>query len=89
MLPIDLPNGVVAVYGMGTTVSSTGIEIIDQKSPIRFGQVYQVYAGGAVFVYNGDYVMFNNDEVVGRIVYQTVPYTLVPARLVTKEQPLL
>jgi len=89
MLPINLPNGIVAVYGMGTSVSTTGIGNIDPSGDLRFGQVYQVYEGGAVFVYNFDNIMFREGDVTQRIMFDNIPYTLVPARLVTKESPLL
>jgi hypothetical protein len=89
MLPVTLPNGVLAIYGMGTKVSSTGIVNIDEQSPMRYGTVYQIYDGGEVFIYGGSNVMFNNNEIVCRVVSENIPYTLVPARLVTKESPLL
>ena len=84
-----MPNGIVAIYGMGTTVSTAGIELLDQQSRVRFGSIYQIYSGGAVFVYGGDNVMFSNDDVYCRVSYDGIPYTLIPARLVTKQAPLL
>lgn len=88
-LPISLPNGVVSIYGMGTGVSTTGIELASQDSSVRFGSIYQIYDGGAVFVYGGDNVMFLEKDVLGRVTYGGIPYTLIPARLVTKENILL
>lgn len=88
-IPLELPNGLIAVYGMGVKQSQSGLELINEQSDIRFAQVYQVYSGGAVFVYNGDYVMFKDADVFGRIKYNNYPYTIVPIRLVTKELPLL
>lgn len=88
-LPISLPNGIIAIYGMGTAVSTTGIELTGQNNPLRFGSVYQIYDGGAVFIYGGDNVMFSETDVMGRVVYSGIPYTLIPARLVTKENILL
>ncbi len=89
MLPINLPNGVVAIYGMGTKESPSGITLISEDSEIRFGYIDQIYSGAAVFVYGGDAVMFKENEVIERILYNNYPYTLVPLRLVTKEAPLL
>lgn len=88
-LPIDLPAGIVAIYGMGTKESPSGLTLLNEQSDVRFGYVSQVYSGGAVFVYDGDSVMFNNNDVSSRVRYLDYPYTLVPVRLVTKEQPLL
>lgn len=89
VLPISLPNGVIAIYGIGTTVSTTGIGLTGQNNPIRFGSVYQIYDGGAVFIYGGDSVMFSETDVMNRVIYGGIPYTLIPARLVTKEEILL
>lgn len=88
-LPINLPVGVVVVYGMGTTVSASGVSNISETDPTRYGYIYQTYSGGSVFVYDGDSVMFNNDNVLGRVIYNEYPYTMIPARLVTKENPPL
>ncbi len=88
-LPIALPNGIIAIYGQGTKTSLTGIIITDEQSSTRFGIVSQVYSGGEVFIYGGDSVMFKDEDVYDRIVYNDYPYTLVPARLATKEEPLL
>ncbi len=89
MLPLYLPNGVIAVYGTGTKDSSVGITLISEKSEVRFGTVSKVYDGGAVFVYDGDNVMFREEDVIDRVKYLNYPYTLLPARLVTREVPLL
>jgi len=89
LLPINLPNGVVAVYGMGTKESPSGITLVSESSEIRFGYIDQIYSGCAVFVYGGDAVMFKENDVIERIMYNNYPYTLVPMRLVTKENPLL
>ena len=85
MLPIYLPNGIVAVYGLG---GYNGNVIPYEDTDVRFGTIYQVYDGGAVFVYNNDSVMFKESQIVGRVIYNDYPYTLIPARLVTKQNPL-
>jgi hypothetical protein len=89
VLPIDLPSGHVLIYGMGTTVSPSGISNIDPTGSLRWGSVYQIWNGGATYIYGGDNVMFNEDDVVCRLAYNNIPYTQVPAKLVTKQQPLL
>ena len=88
-LPFSLPNGVVSIYGMGSKESPSGATLINENSEIRFGYIDQIYSGAAVFVYGGDAVMFREDDVVERVLYNNYPYTLVPLRLVTKENPLL
>lgn len=87
-VPINLPIGYVLVYGMGTGVSSSGIQLPTEQSPLRFGTIYQIWDGGAPFIYGNDNVMFDNNDGV-RLVFSNIPYTMIPARLVTKEEPLL
>lgn len=92
MLPVSLPNGMIAVYGWGSQTSASGI--IPTNTRFVFGNVYQVWSGGEMFVYQGDNVMWdgggspNNPEVLGdaycKLTYSGNPYTIVPARLVTK-----
>ena len=85
-LPTILSNGVIAIYGIGIYVSDSGV-VVSADSDFRFGSVNKVYDGGAVFVYGGDTVMFKESEVITRLIYNDYPYTLIPARLVTKDQP--
>lgn len=88
-LPITLATGQIAVYGMGTAVSPSGISNINADGVFRWGSVYQVWPGGETYIYGGDNVMFNNNDVVCRLSYNNIPYTIVPARLATKQEPLL
>ena len=88
-LPIFLPNGYIAVYGAGSTVSPSGISNITPQGVMRWGSVYQVWAGGETYVYGGDSVMFKETDVFCRLAYNTIPYTILPARLVTVQEPLL
>lgn len=87
-IPITLANGVVAIYGLGGYTSSSGA-ILAGDSDWRWGAVDSVYAGGEVFVYNGDNVMFKESQIITRLNYGSAVYTLIPARLVTKEIVLL
>lgn len=82
-LPLILPEGVIAVYGRGTTSSSSGVIATEG---VLFGTVDKVWDGGEIFVYAGDSVMFNEKSIIGRVNYTSGTYTLVPARLATKEE---
>lgn len=85
LLPIILPSGVIAVYGDGVPQSGTGIIATEQ---FLFGVVDKVWDGGEVYVYGGDTIMFNQKDIIDRLVYGNAHYTLLPARLVTIEEPL-
>jgi hypothetical protein len=87
-IPITLLPGYVAIYGTGTAVSNTGIEQAG-GSNLRYGSVYKVWDGGAAYIYGNDNVYFKEEDVFVRLVYASWPYTIIPARLVTKEEPLL
>ena len=89
VLPISLPPGHILVYGTGTTVSPSGIGNINPDGRLRWGSVYQIWDGGETYVYGGDNIMFNENDVVCRLAYGGIPYTQVPARLVTAQEPLL
>lgn len=85
-LPTILANGVVAIYGVGGYISASGV-IPNGETDFRFGLINKVYAGGSVFVYDNDEVMFRDADVITRVLYNDYPYTLIPARLVTKQEP--
>jgi hypothetical protein len=89
ILPISLPAGHVLVYGMGTTVSPSGVENTSASGGLRWGNIYQIWDGGETYVYGGDNIMFKETDVVCRLAYGGIPYTLVPARLATIQEPLL
>ena len=88
-LPIDLAAGHILIYGMGTSQSPSGIGNLSADGLLRWGSVYQIWAGGETYIYGGDNVMFNENDVVCRVSYLGIPYTEVPARLATKQNPLL
>ena len=84
-LPIVLPVGVVLVYGWGYDNSQSGIVPFTQH--YKFGNVYQIWNGGEVFVYGGDEVMWKDGTEICKLTYGGRPYTELPARLVTKQSP--
>lgn len=88
-LPLILPNGVVAVYGPGVKASSPqtatpqGIVI----SPDFFsGTVYNIWDGGAPYVYGGDVVWWKDGSEQCRVVTEdNLTYTLLKfSNLVTE-----
>jgi len=85
-VPIILPVGFILVYGLGVEQSQSGIT--PENTVFKFGSVYQIWDGGEVFVYGGDSVMFKESDVTCRLAIGTDPnnvYTMIPARLVTRE----
>lgn len=91
-LQIILPVGMLLIYGQGTEQSQTGI--VPTNTNIKFGTVYQIWAGGESWIYAGvTSIMFKENDVVCRLaVTENNPndvYTMLPARLVTKENILL
>lgn len=86
-LPITLPVGVVAVYGNGSQ-TPTPQGIINPPGTL-WGSIYNVWDGGQVFVYGGDTVSFRNKDVICRLAIGSAHYTILPCKLVTKENPVL
>lgn len=85
-LPV-LPAGFVAIYGIGTTgTMPSGIVI---EPPLRYGTVYNIWDGGATYIYGGDVVFFKEDENYTRLATDGGRYTLIQARLVTKDSPAI
>lgn len=85
--PIILPVGFVAVYGPGFS-TPTPQGVINPPGTL-WGSVYNVWDGGATYVYNGDSVSFREEDVRCRLAIGSARYTIVPARLATKEYPVL
>lgn len=84
--PIILPAGQVSIYGLGEYLSPSG-QLIISGDDWKFGYVNSTYAGGAVFVYDGDAVMFREKDVLYRVQFLDYPYTIIPAKLVTRQDP--
>lgn len=84
-LPIILPPGVVAIYGVGLTgTSPSGITL---EPSYRYGTIYNVWDGGATYIYGNDTVIFKEGDQYARVVTVSdgLTYTLIQARLVTKD----
>ncbi len=83
-LDIILPNGMIAVYGVGTTGTlPSGIVLPDN---FRYGTVYHIWSGGETYVYGGDVVFWKEGSQECRLATATLDqFTIVPARLVTKD----
>lgn len=83
-IPLTLPNGYILVYGWGSTESMSGVA--NNTPGFLFGSVYQIWDGGTTYVYGGDEVMWNDKNEFCKLTYSGVPYTMLPARLVTKQE---
>lgn len=83
-LPIILSPGQVAVYGVGGTgITDTGMVLLDTQ---RYGTIYNIWDGGATYIYGNTQVVFNESDVFCRVVASDLNrYTILPAaRLVTE-----
>ncbi len=75
-LPIYLQPGEVLIYGAGlATASIQGIRADNDK--FLWGTIQQVWNYGNINAMIGDSVMFNNDDVMCRLIYNNYPYTLI------------
>ena len=84
-LPIILPAGLIAVYGAGNGQDPmpSGAR---PTNGFLFGTVYNIWDGGATYIYGGDVVFWKDGTQVCRIATtENLEYTLIPARLVTKD----
>ena len=82
-LPIILPAGSIAIYGWGYDTSNSGI--VPDNTAFKFGTIYQIWDGGATYIYGGDEVMWTGGTEQCKLAYSGNPYTIVKARLVTKQ----
>lgn len=85
MIPLILPNGVIIVYGWGTKRDGSEGLITPTSQEFVFGFVYKIWDGGAVFVYNGDEVMWKQGNEQCQLAFGGSPYTQIECRLVTKQ----
>lgn len=85
-LPLVLPAGTIAVYGIGTTAPDRAPSGLLVPENFRMGTVYNIWDGGAAYVYGGDVVFWRDGSDNVKIVTQeNLTYTILPARLVTKD----
>lgn len=82
---VILPNGYILVYGWGSPESQSGVAA--NTPGFLFGNVYQIWAGGETYVYGGDEVMWKEGDEYCKLTYSATPYVMLPARLVTKQEP--
>ena len=82
-VPIILPSGYILVYGWGQEQSYSGI--VPNDTRYKFGTVYQIWDGGQIFVYGGDPIMWKDGDEYVKLAYAGSPYTMIRARLVTKD----
>lgn len=82
-VPVILPNGYILVYGWGLDQSPNNI--VPDNTVFKFGSVYQVWDGGAAFIYGGDQVMWKEGDEYCKLAYAGRPYTQIKCQLVTKQ----
>jgi hypothetical protein len=84
-LPFNLPVGMVAVYGAG--YNDTSPFGITMPSNFKYGTVYHIWSGGTAYMATNDIIMFREEDVRDRVVIASNnnTYTIVPARLATKQ----
>jgi hypothetical protein len=85
-LPFNLPVGTVAVYGSGAADFPNPFSIA-MPADYRYGTVYHIWSGGGAYMATNDVVMFPESSVVSRFILSSDnnTYTVVPARLATKQ----
>lgn len=82
-LPIILRAGMIAVYGIGDSGAMPSGAIV--QSNFRFGTIYNIWDGGATYIYGGDVVMWKDGNEYTRLATTEGTYTILPARLATKD----
>lgn len=83
VVPFPLPAGYVLVYGTGINQSLSGI--IPTSDNFRFATIYQIWDGGSPYVQEGENVMFDVRLATDSFYFNGAPYTMIPARIVTKD----
>lgn len=92
-LPMILPVGMIAVYGDGRQASTpqtalpSGLVI---PATWLAGTVYNIWDGGATYIYGGNVVSWEKGKEFTRVVTEAnVTMTIIPARLVTIDNPAI
>lgn len=85
--PTILSPGQVAVYGNGWQgITDAGVVIQGNQ---KYGTVYNIWDGGAPYIYGGDKVIFDESDVVCRLVTSdNLTYTILPfGKIATENIP--
>lgn len=82
-LPIVLASGTIAVYGIGTAGTTPAGATLPEN--YRYGSVYNIWSGGETYVYGGNVVYWEEGTENVRLATAGGIYTILPARLVTKD----
>ena len=85
-LPIILSPGMVAIYGIGDFQKPMPSGAI-LETGYRFGTIYNIWDGGATYIYGGDVVFWKDGDEQTRLATAGGIYTILPARLVTQDIP--
>lgn len=80
-LPIILPAGMIAVYGIGQKGATPAGATLPNN--FVFASVYNVWAGGETYVYRGDVVSWEDNATYVRLATAGGTYTILPAKLAT------
>lgn len=75
VLPIFLPYGYVAVYGLGTDSGISGLTTGD--TIFRFATIYQVGVNMGTSMI-GNSIVFNSEDTVCRLAWDNYPYPVIP-----------
>ena len=86
VVPFPLPAGQILVYGTGVNESLSGI--VPTNIIFKFGVIYQIWDGGGSYLNVGQNVMFDTRLVTEVFYYNGAPYSMIPARLVTQDDPI-
>ena len=87
-VPVNLGYGQVLIYGSGLATGVMGFSF--EESRYRFGNIYQIYDGGESYFNVGDSVVFDVNQIEGRINYLNYYYTLIDqSRLAISENEFL
>jgi len=65
-LPITLPSGMIGIYGIGVTGTTPSGLVIEEN--FRYGTVYNIWDGGATYIYGNDVVIFKEGDQYCRVV---------------------
>jgi len=73
-IPAYLPYGIVSIYGIGSLIGVSGMEIAD---PLRFGAIDMVSQYGIVWAQVGDSVLFKETDGQCRLTYANSAHTII------------